>query len=189
MLTLITPPAAVPISLHEAKAYLNYFEPDQDAVIAGLIRSAVDYVEGHSGLRLVTQTWAWSTVLPCFWSGYLRLPLGPVQSVVSISYTDTAGDQQVLSPATYSLKGDRVILAPEAQWPSVWRGPDSGTVQFVVGYGPDHNSTPHDIRQAICMLVAYWFAQREAGNVGEHPSGDAPYSVRQILEPHRVWAV
>jgi uncharacterized phiE125 gp8 family phage protein len=191
MLTLISPPAAVPVSLHEAKAQCRYFEPDEDAIILGQIRSATDYVEGHTGLRLITQTWQWSTVLPCFWSGYLRLPLGPVQAIDSIGYVDTAGGLQVLSPAIYTLKGDRIILAPEAQWPSVWRGPDSATITFTVGYGDDHNSVPHDIRQAIYMLVAYWFEQREAASIGPDsgPVSDVPFSVKQILAPYRVWAV
>jgi uncharacterized phiE125 gp8 family phage protein len=190
-LILLVPPAAVPVSLAEAKAHCRFFEGDEDAVIAGAIRAAVDYVEGYSGLRLINQTWAWSTTLPCFWSGYLRLPLTPVQAITSITYTDTAGDLQTLGPATYSLKGDRIILAPEAQWPSVWRGPDSATVTFTVGYGEDHNSIPHDIRQATMMLIAYWFNQREAAAIGAEagPVSDVPFSVKQILEPYRVWAV
>jgi len=190
-LQLVVPPAAVPISLHEVKTYLSYFEPDQDAIIAGLVRAATDYVENATGLRLINQTWAWGTTLPCFWSGFLRLPLSPVQSVDSVVYIDSGGVQQVLSPATYSLKGDRIVLAPEVQWPSVWRGPDSATITFTVGFGDDHNAVPHDLRQGIMMLVAFWFSQREAASIGPDsgPVSDVPFSVKQILAPYRVWVV
>jgi uncharacterized phiE125 gp8 family phage protein len=59
----------------------------------------------------------------------------------------------------------------------------------VVGYGDTHNQVPEAIRQAISLLVAYWYEQRHAVNLGEHPISEAPYSVKALLEPYRVWSV
>ena len=51
--------------------------------------------------------------------------------------------------------------APNHSWPAVWRGLDVATITFVVSYGNDHNAMPESLRQAIMMLAAYWFNQRE----------------------------
>jgi uncharacterized phiE125 gp8 family phage protein len=189
-LTLISPPAAVPISLAELKAQCRAFEPDEDAVLAGYVRSATDHIEATTGLRLITQAWSWSVDwLPVRMNGYLRLPLAPAQSVTSITYLDANGAEQTLDPVVFTLNGGRVALAPNKAWPSVWHGLDVATITFVVGFGDDHNAVPEAIRQAVQMLAAYWFAQREAASVGDHPISDIPFSVRQILEPYRVRAV
>jgi uncharacterized phiE125 gp8 family phage protein len=187
----VTQPVAAPISLHELKAQCRVVGNDEDAVLAGYVRAAVDYVESSTGLRLITQTWAWSTDwLPVRWNGYLRLPLAPVQSISEISYLNTSGLPTVLSPAIYAFRGERITLAPEATWPSIWHGLDVITVTFIVGFGPDHNYVPESIRQAITMLAAYWFAQREAAAIADAgPVSHVPFGVRELLEPYRIWAV
>jgi uncharacterized phiE125 gp8 family phage protein len=194
-LQLITPPVAVPISLAEIKAQCRVDSEDESALLAGYVRSAVDHIESTTGLRLITQTWAWT--VDCFprhhrWDGYLRLPLSPVQSITSITYLDAnTGAQQTLASFVYSLNGDRVTLAPNAAWPSVWRGRDTITIVFTAGYGDNWNSVPESLRQAVQMLAAYWFSQREAAAIGpdQGPVSDVPFSVRQILDAYRVWPV
>jgi uncharacterized phiE125 gp8 family phage protein len=58
-------------------------------------------------------------------------------------------------------------------------------------YGDSWNSVPESLRQAVQMLASYWFAQREAASIGPDsgPVSDVPFSVRQILEPYRVWSI
>jgi uncharacterized phiE125 gp8 family phage protein len=190
-LQLITPPAAVSISLHEVRAQCRVEDGSEDALLAGYVRSATDYVEQHSGLRLITQTWNWHIDgFPWAWDGYIRLPLGPIQSITSITYLDTQGVQQTLAPTVYSFRGDRIMLAPNATWPVSYRSLDVITVTFVCGFGGDHNTVPESLRQAISMLAAYWFAQREAAQVDPDARVfDVPFSVREIIEPYRLWAV
>jgi uncharacterized phiE125 gp8 family phage protein len=196
-LTLVTGPAAVPISLAEVKAQCRLEDNAEDALLMAYVRSAVDYVEQHSGLKLITQTWSYTLDWFPTWryrypaDNYIRLPLSPVQSITSISYLDaTTGDPQTWASTDYVLRGDRIILAPNAQWPTVWCGQDAVTVTFVVGYGASWNDVPESLRQAIGMLAAYWYGQREAAQVDPDARVfDVPFSVRQILEPYRVWAV
>jgi uncharacterized phiE125 gp8 family phage protein len=139
----VSQPAAVPLSLAEIKAQCRQVLPDEDAILAGYIRAAVDYVQDYTSLRLITQTWAYSVdCWPHRWNGYIALPIGPVQSITSISYLDTNGTPQTLSPGIYSFRGDRVTLAPGATWPSILHGLDVITITFVVGYGDDHNFVP-----------------------------------------------
>jgi hypothetical protein len=56
-ITRITPPAVLPISLLEAKAIARLDGNDDDAFIAGLVRTAVDHVEQYLGMSLITSTW------------------------------------------------------------------------------------------------------------------------------------
>ena len=74
--------------------------------------------------------------------------------------------------------------APNHSWPAVWRGLDVATITFVVSYGNDHNAVPESLRQAIMMLAAYWFNQREAAAIGpeQGPASHVPLSVREILD-------
>jgi hypothetical protein len=46
---------------------------------------------------------------------------------------------------------------------------------------------PEGLRQAVSMLAAYWFSQREAASYGAVTH--IPFSVRELVEPYRLWAV
>ena len=50
---------------------------------------------------------------------------------------------------------------------------------------------PPAIRQALQMLVAYWFNQREAAAIGPDygPVSDVPHGVKALIELYRVWSV
>jgi uncharacterized phiE125 gp8 family phage protein len=188
----VTKPSAVPITLAELKAQVRYYEADEDAISIGYIRSAVDYIEASSGLRLITQSWAYSVDCWPHQCDYLRLPLHPVQSITSITYLDAvAGAPTVLDPGVYSFRGDRITLAPNAAWPSVWHGYDTITVELVAGFGEDHNSVPESLRHAVSLLAAFWWEQRTAASIGPDsgPVSDVPFSVREILDAHRMRAV
>jgi uncharacterized phiE125 gp8 family phage protein len=196
-LALITPPAAVPVSMAEVKAQCRIDSSDEDALLAGYVRSAVDMVENMSGLRLISQVWDWSVDTFPGHCGWLRLPLAPLMSIPQVVYMNEAGAVLTLASSVYLVRGigavqpGRLILAPDQEWPVTWRGVGAVTVHMMVGFGSDHNAVPHDLRQAASMLVAYWFSQREAASIGPDsgPVSDVPFSVKQILAPYRVWAV
>jgi uncharacterized phiE125 gp8 family phage protein len=189
-LIMITPPNGLPISLAELKLQCRVESSEEDALLMAYVHAATDFVEEHTGQKLLNQTWAWSVNdFPWRWGGYIALPLAPVQSIVEISYIDPQGAPQALSPGVYAFRGERITLAPGATWPSVFYGLDVITITFVVGFGPDHNYLPESIRQAVMLLASYWYGQREAASIGDHPISDIPFSVKQILEPFKVWAV
>jgi uncharacterized phiE125 gp8 family phage protein len=195
-LTLITPPAATPISLAEAKAQLNLDLSESDALVAGFVRSATEAIENMTGLRLLDQVWDYSIDAFPGRCGWIRLPLAPLTSIVQITYMNEQGTVLTLLPATYLVRGigsvqpGRIILGVDQQWPTTWRGVGAVTIRMRVGW-PTHNQVPEDLRQSVMMLVAYWFNQREAASIGPDsgPVSDVPFSVKQILAPYRVWAV
>jgi uncharacterized phiE125 gp8 family phage protein len=195
-LIMITPPTATPISLAEISAQCRVDGNEEEALLMAYVRSATDAVEQMSGLRLIDQTWDYSVdAFPqhCNW---IRLPLAPLFALTSIVYLDTQGVAQPLPVTTYLIKGlgsttpARLILAPNQTWPATWYG--LGSVIIKARYGwIDHNGMPESLRQAVLMLAAYWYGQREAASIGPHqgPVSHIPFGVREILEPYKLWAV
>ena len=53
----ITPPAVVPLSLAEAKAHARIDGAEDDALVAGYIRSATASIEAYLGMALITSSW------------------------------------------------------------------------------------------------------------------------------------
>jgi uncharacterized phiE125 gp8 family phage protein len=199
-LILITPPAAAPLTIQEIRAQCRVDGADEDALLMAYVRSATDAVEQLAGLRLLDQEWEWSLdafalALPdrCSW---IRLPLAPLLSIVSIVYQNTAGAVQTLPVDTYLIRGlgsvqpARLILAPGKTWPATWHGPGAVLLRARFGW-PDHNAIPEALRQAVMMLAAFWFGQREAAAIGPDsgPVSHVPFAVRELIEPYKVWSV
>lgn len=174
-LTRITPPADPLISLDDAKAHVGASDYDEvDDFLTTLVEAATDTIEGPSstGAVFVSQTWrATLDHLPsCF-----SIPLGPIQSITSITYVDQAGEVQTIDPATYHTDFDRhpAMVAFYSAPPVPARVPGSVKVTFVAGYG-DPSQTPAKARHAVRLLVGDWFKNREASteaSVRETPIG------------------
>lgn len=159
----VSPPAETPVSLAEAKAHLRVTSSDDDALIGALIQAATDWLDGWCGIlgrALVTQTWRVDLCAfpACRW---LRLPLGPVQSITSVVYSDAADDEQTLDAASYSLhveaSGPVILFSRDAVWPSTYRRPDAVRVTLVAGYG-DAADVPAPIKTAILLMVGDLYA-------------------------------
>lgn len=184
---LLSGPAAEPVSLDDAKAYLRLDSDDEDALVTTLVTAARLHVEGTTGRALLTQSWRlvlddWPSV------GLLRLPVGPLQSLTAITAYDINGDPVTLStdgalwdaqaaPSLLYLPagfGDGVVLRPF----------QAIEIDYVAGYGTDPADVPATLRQALLLLVAYWFENRDAvvlaGSGSVIPSG-----FDQLVGPYR----
>lgn len=95
-------PAEEPLSTTEAKLHLRVEVSDDDTLIASIINAARVAIENYTGLKLVTQTIVeYFDTFPQ--SGPLNLSFYPVQSLTSITYTDTDGATQTWSSALYDF--------------------------------------------------------------------------------------
>jgi len=173
------PPAVLPISLAEVKA-ITRLDGDEagDAVIAGYLRAATEWVEARLGRALIASGWEYTLrhFPPC-WDMPIRLPIAPLLSVTEIRYLDVAGVQQVLDPATYVVAGGdlgRISLAHGKSWPAVWWQDNAVTIAFQAGYGPYWDSVPEPIRSAIVEVVRGLF------------DGCAPSGAEELLELYRI---
>ena len=63
-------------------------------------------------------------------------------------------------------------------------------VQFICGYGDSASNVPKMIRQAMLMMIAHWWENREAFVVQKQVGDliEVPKSVISLLYSHRLWS-
>jgi uncharacterized phiE125 gp8 family phage protein len=190
MLTRLSEPSVLPVSLAEAKAQCRIDSNDEDALVSAYCRAAADWVQEQEGIVLITSSWEYRR--PAFPSNYsppICLPLRPLQNVAEVVYLDIAGTAQALVPLVdYVLVNGKLWPAFGKSWPET-RWPSDITITFTAGYGSDWNSVPEPIRQSLLLLVSYWYDMRTAA-IGEGgPVTHVPFSIRELLLPYRNWAL
>ena len=159
----------------------------ENTLIAGFIKAAREYCEGYQNRAFITQTW--ELMLDEFPDSPFQIPLPPLQSVASINYYDTAEVANLFPRADYqddvdSYKG-RVSLHFGKTWPSLTLRPMNGVVvQFIAGYGGAPANVPESTRQAIKVLAAHMYENREATDIKEHR--EIPFAVKALLGLDRV---
>jgi uncharacterized phiE125 gp8 family phage protein len=85
-ITIVTPPAALPVTVEECKAYGRIDFDDADALIESLIGAARDHLEQATGRTFVATTY--QLTLDAFPCDEIALPRSPVLSVASVKYYD-----------------------------------------------------------------------------------------------------
>jgi uncharacterized phiE125 gp8 family phage protein len=166
-----TASTTLPISVADAKRHLHIeqIETYYNDQIEDYINAAREYVEDFTNLTL------FNTNITAKWNRFpasvvepLRLPAWPVSSITSIAYRDEDGTAQSIVPASgvqSSLASVPAFILPlpDSEWPETQVDRvDAVTVVFVAGYGTTSATVPHRIKQAVKLLVAHWFKNREA---------------------------
>src|SRR5438132_43835 len=82
ILARATPPALEPLGLAETKLFLRLDLPDEDLLVLSLIQTARDAAEGFLRRSLMPQQWKLSFDYGI--GEQISLPMGPVQSVISV---------------------------------------------------------------------------------------------------------
>lgn len=183
-------PAIEPVTLAETKAHLRVDTSDDDALITALITAAREYVEGASRRALITQTWRYS--LDSWPEGdEIELPKPPLQSVSSVKYYADDGTEYTLSTFAYIVDTDsepgRIALAYGESWPSLTLYPAGAIrITYVAGYGDAASAVPQHLRQAILMLVAHWYENRETTTIGA-VAREVPLAVESLIYLHRAY--
>lgn len=183
---LIATPATMPISLAEAKVHMRVDDDFEDDLITSFISAAIDHVDGYSGILgrcLINQTWALSGAN---FNEICLLPFPDVSSAI-ITYFDGDEVEQTFDSANYSLLetpcGSRLGFRQGAVIPTVFARADAVTVEFVAGYGVSGDKVPAAIRQALKMMVAYYYDHRDVSTSGT--SDITPLGVSALIAPYR----
>jgi len=148
----LAPLPALPVTLAEAKAYCRSEDAD-DAIVEGLISSAVETLDGPSGTLgrcLMPQTWRQSFAGFCE-----RLPLPvPVNTVSEIAYLDSDGAMQIIDRACYNLVDAAglpyVTRAKGYAWPAT---PEADRALVFVTFSAGYETFPNPLKQAILLDV------------------------------------
>lgn len=189
-LKIHTEPAQEPITATEAKEFARIDTTVEDLVIEGLIKAARIHAEAYTRRQFVTATWnAWLDGWPG--KNYIELPLGRLQSVVSVVYTDSDAVAATLVPNTEYLvdtnseKG-KIFLPYGETWPSFTPFPVNAiAIRFICGFG-DRSAVPMAIKTAIKMIFADMYGNREAQTT------DVIYENKmseKLLAPYKFWRV
>ena len=182
---IITPPSqlALGIDVLADRIGLNLGNLTPES-LDSLIRSATAWVEHYTGRTVVTSTL--ELALDCF-AQSIMLPGAPVQSIVSVKYTDPDGAEQTVAPAEYLLYDygidPCVMLAHGASWPAVRTGPASVRVRYIAGHDPD--GIPPDMLNAITLIVSQAWRAQPGLESGLYPSG-IPNAAKELLAPYRI---
>lgn len=176
----LTGPAAEPVTLSEAKAWLRLDTNDEDDLVTALIASARAAIEAH--LRRVLMAQTWRLVLDAWPQGnVLHLPFAPLISISAIRVFDAADIAQVIATASTRLDAasDPARLVFITAPPTPARSLNGIEVDAVCGYGNTASDVPAPIRQALKMLIAQLYENR--GDA----AGEWPASIIAVLAPFR----
>lgn len=189
MLTQLSPPAAEPLTLADAKPHLRVDADitEDDGLIAALIVTARQQAEHRTGRALVTQQWRLG--LDRFADDSLELPLPKLQSVQSVTYLDADGVRQTLAGAEYDVVTDelvgRLLPAFGKTWPDCRIRPGSVQVSYTCGYGAA-SDVPQSIKAWMLLAIGAWYENREALTSGK-PVAELPRSFWDgLLDPFYV---
>lgn len=167
-LSIKTAPAVEPLTAAEAKLHLRVDHADEDALITRLITAARQYVENLCSRTLIdTVYYLHLDEFP----DVIEFPRAPLDSVVALTYYDTAGSNQTLTATTDYVVNEeavppRCFPAYGKSWPATYAIEQAVRVEFKAGYGTAGSDVPEAIRQALLMLIGHWYEHRESVTVG-----------------------
>jgi uncharacterized phiE125 gp8 family phage protein len=178
-------PLGAPLDLAIVRTHIAQGDNFDDDYVRGLIQAAAAAAENATHRQLLTATWELTLDrFPCH-GRRLLLPLGTVQSVTSIEYVDTAGDEQTWDPADYQLvtakEPAEIVPAYGATWPPTRVQPAAATVTYSVGYGATHESVPELLRYGMMLVVGHMYKNREAVVTGTIAT-EIPLGAQHIFE-------
>jgi uncharacterized phiE125 gp8 family phage protein len=163
MATTIRPPA-LPVPLEQLKAYLRIRGSEEDALLAGLLRTATELCEAFTRLALIEREI--EEVLPAR-PGWMRLGDCPVRAILTVTSLSAAGETNVLAPEDHAVDID----ARGEGWVRVTRGVMGRlTVRYLAGLAQDWNGVSEPLRQGIVRLAAHLYTHRDGLSGGGPPA-------------------
>lgn len=171
-----TPVSTEPVTSLEATTHIVVPSDSSDAThIASLITAAREYCENLTGRALAAQT---IKAYPDRFEYKMRLPREPINTVTSVKYTDYDGVVTTMAASNYSVDtvdGNIAFFELPDFEPTIIN-------PIVIEYTAGYTAAPKLIKQAILLLVAYWYENR-----GDAPlPADVELRVQRMLNQYRV---
>lgn len=174
MATILEPPAPL-APADQVKAYLRVFGNDEDALIAGLVRSATELCEAFTRVTLVDRAIEETLPIRPTWT---RLARAPVRTIAGVSILALSGAATPLPAEAYAIDID----AAGDGWVKLSRSAGAGRalVAYRAGLGADWSGVPEALRQGIVRMAAHLYAHRDRED-GRGP----PAAVTALWLPYR----
>jgi uncharacterized phiE125 gp8 family phage protein len=162
------------VSMSEAQAYVRIETGEEEALLAGLIRTASGLCEAFINQVVISRQIECELPASGLWE---RLPVTPVRSITEVATVDVAGVVLPLTSDSYAVDID---FAGDG-WVRVTQTPTSGRIRISgkAGIADSENGVPEPIRQGVLRLVAHLFTTRD----GE--GGEPPAAVTALWRPYR----
>ena len=188
---LITAAASEPLQVEEVKTHARIFIANDDLYIKNLITLAREYCETICNRALLTSTW--ELYLRSFPpSDTIYIPKGQLQAVNSLTYYDVSSNPATFSSALYDVdtvsEPGCLRLGYQRVWPILVLRPTNAVVlNFTAGW-TSAAAVPMQIKQAMLLLAAHWYENREAIIVGRTTtiSSELKYTVDALLANWRL---
>jgi uncharacterized phiE125 gp8 family phage protein len=161
----------LPVSLGEVQAYLRLETGEEEALLAGLLRSATGLCEAFTGRVLIERGFAEMLGATGAWQ---RLSVTPVRAIESVERIAADGSAVALLPGEYDVdidsRGDGWVRVP---------GEGRVRVRGQAGMASEANGVPEPLRQGIVRLTAHLHSNRDG------TSGEPPAAVTALWRPYR----
>lgn len=181
-------PLAEPVSLDYVKNYLRLDDlaTDDNILLVGMA-AARRWAEDYTGRALMSQTieQVWDC-WPC--GAVLNLARGPLSAFTSLEYRDESGQYQTWNASNYTIDDvslpPRLVRNPNTAWPIIGQYPNAVRATYTAGYA-SAATVPEGIKQAICLLIGFWYDNREDIPIGE-TNNPRIRSAGWALNPYRL---
>jgi len=175
-----TAPAVEPITQTQAKLNLRVDCTADDDLITALIVAARQWCEDYEGRAYITQT---ITAKMDYLPDEIILPQPKLQSITSIKYYDTAGDEQTLADTLYDVdifrEPGRITKTYNENYPATRDIINGVSIEYKAGYGDASTDVPQRTIQAIYLLVSHLYGNRIA--VTDMKMSELPLGVKALL--------
>lgn len=141
--------ATEPVTVAEAKSYLNVDYSTWDSLIGTLISSARTKLERYTGCTFATKTLV-STFQQV--SDSVDIPYGPIQSITHVKSIDSSGTKSTLTSGT-----DYIVTGNLFKTIRFYGIATPIEIEYVAGY----TSLPSDLKVSILKQVGMDFEFRE----------------------------
>ena len=162
------------VTMSEAQAYVRIETGEEEAVLAGLIRTASALCESFINQVVIARDFSLELPASGQWE---RLPVTPVRSISSVESLDLGGTATPQPSGNYEIDVD----SSGDGWVRVSNPGEARRVRVngTVGLSVDENGVPEPIRQGVLRLVAHLFTSRDGAG------GDPPAAVTALWRPYR----
>jgi uncharacterized phiE125 gp8 family phage protein len=172
LLVRVVAPATEPLTLDEAKLYLRVTDDAQDTLINDLIVTARMMAEQWLKRSLITQSW--KLAYDDYVAECVQLPMGPVDSIGSVTIVNRDLTTQSISSSTYYLNAVRDTI--------VFQSALVGfriEIVYSAGFG-NASSVPRPVKQGMLAHIASMFDYR-----GEADASVLPAQSLALYVPYR----
>ena len=162
------------VSMSEAQAYVRIETGEEEALLAGLIRTASALCEAFINQIVIARPFECDLSASGAWE---RIPVSPVRSITNVASVDSSG---VVTPLGLESFTPDIDVAGDG-WVRVSGTPASDRVRVSgsAGMADNESDVPEPIRQGVLRLVAHLFTARDGDG------GEPPAAVTALWRPYR----